>query len=78
MVQAFQEQGREIPVSTGPSTAVAIPTIVPNVSPEKTGEFRYPTIRNIPRTGMLGAVAPVWLTRLAPVPSSETSLRTAA
>ena len=45
MVQAFQEQGREIPVSTGPSTAVAIPTIVPNVSPEKTGEFRYPTIR---------------------------------
>ena len=45
MVQAFQEQGREIPVSTVPSTAVAIPTIVPNVSPEKTGEFRYPTIR---------------------------------
>ncbi len=26
-------------------TAVAFPIIVPNVSPEKTGEFRYPTIR---------------------------------
>lgn len=27
------------------STAVAFPIIVPNVSPEKAGEFRYPTIR---------------------------------